>query len=86
MKKPFFKTKIGGLLSGLVREGLQIVPGVGTLITVFKEDTPENPKGKMNLAKWDIYRLVLGLVLIFTLAKGILTSEQIEFIMSLVGL
>lgn len=86
MKKPFLKTKIGGLLSGLVREGLQTIPVVGTFVTNFKENTPDNPKGKIKLTKWDIYRLVLGLGISYALYKGLLTQDQIEFIMSFVGL
>lgn len=86
MKKPFFKTKVGGFLKGLVREGLQTVPVIGTFITNFKEDSEENPKGKVNLTKWDIYRLVLGIGAAYLIAKGILTEDQISFIFSMIGI
>ena len=84
-KKKFKDTKIGGLLRGLVREGLQSVPFVGTLVTNFKEDTTENPKGKIKLTKWDGYRLVIGLVIGVALAKGLMTEDQITFVMSFIG-
>ena len=45
MKKPFLKTKVGKLLKGLLAEGLQTLPVVGTVVTAFKENTIENPEG-----------------------------------------
>ena len=85
MKKPFKDTKVGKLLKGLVRESLQTLPVVGTIVTVFKKDTPESPKGKINLEGWEWYRLVLGIGIGYVLAKGILTEDQITFILSLIG-
>ena len=85
MKKPFKDTKFAKLLGGLVRESLQTLPVVGTIVTVFKKDTPESPKGKIKLEGWEWYRLVLGIGIGYVLAKGILTQEQITFILSLIG-
>lgn len=79
-------SKIGKIASGLVREGLQTVPVVGTIITNLKTDTPDNPAGKIKLSKWDIYRLVIGLVVGYVLYKGILTIEQVQSILSMIGL
>jgi len=85
MKKPFGKTKVGKLLKGLVREGLQTVPVIGTVVTAFKEDTPESPKGTIKLTSWHYYRIALGLVAGYLMYKGILNSDQIEFILSIIG-
>ena len=45
------KIKLGKIVKGLVREGLQTLPVIGTVITNLKTDTPENPKGKLNAIK-----------------------------------
>ena len=86
MKKKFKETKIFGILSGLVREGLQSIPVVGTIVTNFKEDSKENPKGKINITKWDVYRLLIGVVLAYFMAKGILKVEHIEFLKDFIGI
>ena len=82
--KPINKEKIGNFLKGLIREGLQTLPIVGTLVTNFKSETKDSIKGQIKLSKWDIYRLVLGFGLAYVLAKGILTQDQIAFIMQYV--
>lgn len=74
------------MLKGLFRETLQTIPFVGTIITNIKTDTKDNPKGQIKLSKWDIYRLVLGLVIGYVLYKGILTMEQVEGVMSVIGI
>ena len=79
------KKKIGGILKGLVREGLQAVPVVGTIVTNLKTDTKENPAGKIKLSKWDIYRLVIGAAIAFALHKGV-SVEQIKFVLEAIGL
>ena len=58
--KPTNKEKIGNFLKGLIREGLQTLPIVGTLVTNFKSETKDSIKGQIKLSKWDIYRLLLG--------------------------
>ena len=79
------KVKIGeilkGLGKGLVRETLQTLPIIGTIVTNFKTETKTSAKGSIQLSKWDIYRLILGLGIAYFLAKGILTEQQIAFIM-----
>lgn len=80
MKKPFKETKVGGLLRGLLREGLQTLPVVGTIVTNFKTDDKNNPKGKVSLSKWDVYRLILGIGIAYLLYRGALTMDQIQFI------
>lgn len=85
MKKKFKDTKVGKLLGGLIRESLQTLPVIGTLVTVFKKDTTKSPKGKINLEGWEWYRLVLGIGIGYVLAKSILTPEQITFILSIIG-
>ena len=85
MKKPFGKTKVGKLVKGLVREALQTVPVIGTVVTAFKEDTPENPKGEIKLTSWHYYRIALGLVAGYLMYKGILSGDEIGFITSLIG-
>tara|TARA_R110002051_G_scaffold305684_1_gene375816 strand:+ start:509 stop:775 length:267 start_codon:yes stop_codon:yes gene_type:complete len=86
MKKKFKNTFVGKLVKGLVREGLQTIPVVGTFVTAFKEDTPENPQGTIKLSKWHIYRLVIGVGVGIFLAKGILTPEQVEMILEVIGI
>ena len=85
MKKPFKNTRFAKIMSGLVRESLQTIPFVGTLVTNFKQDDPDNPKGKIKLTWWDIYRLALGLGIAYALIKGLLTQDQIVFILNLLG-
>ena len=93
MKKPFGKTKVGKLLkskvgksiTGLIRETLQSTPFVGTVITAFKEDTKENPKGLIKLSKWHMYRLVIGLITGYLMYRGV-DSEIIDFALNIVGI
>jgi len=68
---------------GLVREGLQTLPVVGTLITNYKSTL--TPRGKIALSKWDWYRIAVGLVIGFVLVKGLLTIDQIKMVLHLVG-
>lgn len=84
--KKLLKTKVGKLISGLVREGLQTLPVVGTVVTAFKEDTKENPQGEIKLSKWHLYRLAIGLIIAFFLSKGILNEDQIELIVGVIGI
>lgn len=84
--KGFFKnTRVGRTIGGLVRETAQTVPFLGTIVTNFKTDTIENPAGKIKLSKWDIYRLLIGLAIGYVLYKGILSLEQVEFIMTIIN-
>jgi len=85
-KKPNFKGFVKGLVKGLVREGLQSVPIIGTFVTNWKTNTPQNPQGKIKLGGWDFYRLIIGIGAAFLMAKNILTQEQIHFIWSLIGI
>jgi len=78
MKKPFGKTLVGGLLKGLVREGLQTVLVIGTFVTAFKEDTKQSPKGIIKLTPWHYYRIAIGIIAAILIAKGILTKEEVE--------
>jgi len=80
------KIKLGSMIKGLFRETLQTIPFVGTIVTNIKTDTKDNPKGQIKLSKWDVYRLVLGLVIGYVLYKGLLTMEQVEGIMSIIGI
>lgn len=84
-KKKFKNTKVGKLINGLVREGLQTLPVVGTVVTAFKEDTPENPKGTIKLTSWHYYRIALGAVVGYLLYKGILSSEEIDLVLEIIG-
>ena len=84
MKKPFGKTLVGGLLKGLVREGLQSIPVVGTFVTAFKEDTKENPKGAVKLSKWHLYRLAIGLLTVYLMYKGV-NQEILDFVLPILG-
>ena len=80
------KIKLGSMIKGLFRETLQTIPFVGTIVTNIKTDTKDNQKGKIKLSKWDIYRLALGLAIGWVLYKGLLTMDQIEGVMSIIGL
>ena len=75
-----------GTVKGLVREGLQTLPVVGTIVTNFKTDTPSNPKGKIKLEAWDYYRLAIGIGVAVVLYKGLLNMEQIQFVLGLMGM
>lgn len=86
MKKIFKNINVGGILKGLARETLQTLPVVGTIVTNIKTDTKENPKGKVNLDKWDIYRIILGVGAAYLLYKGALDTKQIKFLIEIIGL
>ena len=86
MKKKFKDTMIGKIVNPILRETLQSLPVVGTIVTNFKTNTAENPTGKIKLTKWDGYRILLGCLIALALAKGFLTPEQITFILSFLGL
>lgn len=78
--KPIFK-----FIAPIVRESLQTLPVVGTLITNFKNNTVDSPPGKMSLpTKWESYRIVFGLAVGYVLIKGLATIEQVQFVWSLV--
>ena len=80
------KIKLGSMIKGLFRETLQTIPFIGTIVTNIKTDTKDNPKGQIKLSKWDIHRLVLGLVIGYVLYKGLLTMDQVEGIMNIIGM
>lgn len=82
MKK---KLNIKGLFKGLLREGLQAIPVVGTFVTNFKSDTIENPKGKIKLDKWDIYRIIVGILIVIALNKEYVTMKQLSSILEYIG-
>lgn len=84
MKKPFGKTLVGGILKGLVGETLQTLPFVGTIVTAFKEDTKENPKGSIKMSKWHLYRLAIGLLTGYLMYKGV-NQEIIDFVLPILG-
>ena len=79
MKIKLPKIDIGGLIKGLVREGLQTLPVIGTLVTNFK--SKDTPKGQIVLSKWDKYRMLIGLVISYNL----LPDEWTEAIKGLFG-
>lgn len=81
-----FETKLGSIVKGLVVEGLQALPVIGTIVTNIKTDTRENPKGKINLGMSEGYRIVLGLVIAALMAKGILSEGQINIVLSIMGM
>ena len=85
MKKPFKETVVGKLATGLFRETLQTLPIIGSVVTAFKTDSIENPKGQIKLQAWDFYRMALGVGIAFVLYKGILTIDQIKEIVKLIG-
>lgn len=86
MKKPKINLKpVVKLFGPLIRETLQSLPVIGTIVTNFKQNKLESPTGTIQLKKWDIYRLILGAGIAYLVTKGILTEEQITFIWSLIG-
>lgn len=89
MKKKLKDTKFGKFVrtavAPLLRETLQTLPVVGTLVTNFKNNTERNPAGQIKLTKWDGYRLVIGLGIGYLLIKGIATMDQITFIIQAMG-
>jgi len=85
MKKKFKDTKLGKVLLPVLRETIQTLPIVGTIVTNFKSNTPTKPSGKVELSKWDVYRLVVGVGIAYVLIKGLLTQEQVAFILELIG-
>jgi len=85
MRKLWTKIK-ASKLGKLIGNTLQTLPIVGTVVTNNKEDTPENPKGQLNLRGWDWYRIILGLGVGYVLYKGLLNMDELKGILELVGL
>ena len=83
-KKKFKDTFVGRTLKGIFREGLQSIPVIGTIVTNMKEDTKENPAGKIKLSKWDVFRMVAGAFFAYLLANG-WALEKVEFLSGLMG-
>ncbi len=69
-KKKFKDTKFGKMIMGLVSDGLQSLPVVGTIVTAFKSETIDSPKGKINLGKSEYIRLAIGLIIAILLYYG----------------
>lgn len=65
--KKINKGAVGNFFKGLVREGLQTLPIIGTLVTSFKSETEDSPKGQISLGKWEKYRILIGLVITYNL-------------------
>ena len=83
MKKLWNKikdSKAGKFVISFAGNALQTVPGVGTLVTTFKENKPDAPTGKIKLKGWEWFRIALGLVIGYVVYKGILTLDQVEAI------
>ena len=78
------KIKLGNIIKGLVRETLQTLPIVGTIVTNIKTNTTDNPKGQLNLKNWDIYRLIFGSIIAYLVVKGV-DPEKVIFITSTIG-
>lgn len=81
MKWPIIKR----FVAPLVRESLQSLPIIGTLVTNFKQNSVETPAGTIKMTRWDWYRLLIGVGIAIAMAKGILTAKQIAFIMDIIG-
>lgn len=96
-KKKINWKAIGNFMKPLVRETLQSLPVVGTLVTNFKgnmveedhdatsEKPPIKKSGHIALTKWDVYRLIIGGGVAYLLIKGLLTIQQISFILEFIG-
>lgn len=80
------KLNIKGFLKGLVREGLQAVPVVGTLVTNWKSNTTENPQGKIKMGRWDIYRIIIGIGITYILSAQLLNMRQVRFLLEFMGM
>ena len=79
------KLNIKGLIKGLVREGLQAIPVVGTFVTNWKTNSPDSPEGKLKLGKWDFYRIIIGAGAAYALTQGVLTIKELRFVMDFMG-
>lgn len=84
MKKKLKDTTFGKIVFPIVRETLQSLPVVGTIITNFKTDTPDNPAGKIKLGKWDVYRIILGVGIAYLVMRGV-EIEAIKEIVLLIN-
>lgn len=69
----------------LIRESLQTLPIVGTLVTNFKQNEVEAPTGTIKMTRWDWYRLLIGVGIAILITKGIMTQEQVAFVMQVIG-
>ncbi len=79
--KPIFK-----FFAPLVRETLQTLPVIGTLVTNLKANTLDSPSGTHPKPKgWDIYRMIIGLGIGYVLVKGLATVPQIIAIVKVIS-
>ena len=74
------------MINGLIREGLQTLPIVGTIITNMKTVTKESPDCKIKLQGWDFYRLIIGVGVGYVLMKGLLTVKELGFVLDAIGI
>jgi len=80
------KINIKGLVKGLLGDVLQSVPVLGTIVTNFKTDSIDNPKGKIKIGRSEVVRLIIGVGVAYVLYKGMLTIGQLREILSMIGL
>ena len=78
MKKKFKDTKVGKIVIPFVRETAQTLPIIGTIITNFKTNEVDNPKGQINLKGNDLYRIGLGAVIAYLIYRGVVSMEAVD--------
>jgi hypothetical protein len=74
------KGRLKRVLGGLIRETAQSLPIVGTVITNWKENEVDNPKGQINLRSNDWYRILIGVGIAYLVYKGFVSLEFVEVV------
>jgi hypothetical protein len=74
------KGRLKRVLGGLIRETAQSLPIVGTVITNWKENEVDNPKGQVNLRSNDWYRILIGIGVAYLVYKGVVSLEFVEVV------
>lgn len=86
MKKKFKDTVVGKLATTLIGSALQSIPVVGTIVTNFKENTPQNPKGQLLIGWSELIRIVIGCGLAYLMFKGIISETEAEVAKTVIGI
>lgn len=80
VKKPFRQTRIWKYVVDPVLNVAQTFPITGPIATSIRENTPQNPAGKMRISRTKALRIVIGIVLIYAVKVYIeyQTSGQVD--------
>lgn len=80
-KKPLTHTKFFKVLKSVVRGAVDDAPVIGPIVNNLLEDSQENPKGKIDIARLIAQVATLGLIYLYVSNK--LSDEQLNYLVNL---